>query len=204
MTSGSLGDAILRLKAISIRHYLREADRALSVADLELRRIEKSMLVVRGGRNEESILAARSRWNERSQKLDSWRQRLEEIQRRIQGTVQRHPVRGNSPPQHFPETEFFWRFSVRDPIRCRGLQRVSRKFRRYLSFISAVVIQTQERGFAQGDCQCGGTARRRLPVTAFGLVIPLSQWVLPTTKSAPREPEPCLVEGARPAARNRR
>jgi hypothetical protein len=66
MNSGSLGEVILRLKAICIRRYLREADRALRVADLELRRIEKSMLAERSGRNEDSMLAARSRWNERS------------------------------------------------------------------------------------------------------------------------------------------
>jgi len=88
MTFGSLGDVILRLKAIRIRHYLREADRALRVADLELRSIEKSMVAARGGRNEESMLAARSRWNERSQRLDFWRQRLEDTERRIQGTAQ--------------------------------------------------------------------------------------------------------------------
>jgi len=88
MNSGSFGDVILRLKAICIRRYLREADQALRVADLEPLRIEKSMLAERSGRNEESMLAARSRWNERSQRLDSWRQRLEDTERRIQGTVQ--------------------------------------------------------------------------------------------------------------------
>jgi hypothetical protein len=91
MTSGSLGDVILRLKAICIRRYLREADRALRVADLELRCIEKTMLVEQSGRTEESMLAARSRWNERSQRLDSWRQHLEDTERRIQGAVRPPP-----------------------------------------------------------------------------------------------------------------